>query len=233
MKGQAVSDLIDTTEMYLKTVYSLIEEGTPALRARIVERLGQSGPTVSETIARMERDGLVELDGRQIHFTAQGVNRAAHVMRRHRVAERLMNDVLKLDLERIHDEACRWEHVMSDDVVEKIERFLDSPTTDPFGNPIPDAQAHDPAELSGKAAGLLSLTQVMEGLGDGEKVRVKVARLGEVVQDDPEMIAMVTDLGILPGKELVVSAAQVRTDLGELIEFSPHVRHAVFVERVN
>ncbi|WFN90519.1 iron dependent repressor, metal binding and dimerization domain protein [Arcanobacterium wilhelmae] len=228
-----MSDLIDTTEMYLKTVYSLIEEGTPALRARIVERLGQSGPTVSETIARMERDGLVELDGRQIHFTAQGVNRAAHVMRRHRVAERLMNDVLKLDLERIHDEACRWEHVMSDDVVEKIERFLDSPTTDPFGNPIPDAQAHDPAELSGKAAGLLSLTQVMEGLGDGEKVRVKVARLGEVVQDDPEMIAMVTDLGILPGKELVVSAAQVRTDLGELIEFSPHVRHAVFVERVN
>ncbi|MDP9801167.1 DtxR family Mn-dependent transcriptional regulator [Arcanobacterium wilhelmae] len=228
-----MSDLIDTTEMYLKTVYSLIEEGTPALRARIVERLGQSGPTVSETIARMERDGLVELDGRQIHFTAQGLNRAAHVMRRHRVAERLMNDVLKLDLERIHDEACRWEHVMSDDVVEKIERFLDSPTTDPFGNPIPDAQAHDPAELSGKAAGLLSLTQVMEGLGDGEKVRVKVARLGEVVQDDPEMIAMVTDLGILPGKELVVSAAQVRTDLGELIEFSPHVRHAVIVERVN
>lgn len=225
-----MSDLIDTTEMYLKTVYSLMEEGTPALRARIVERLGQSGPTVSETVGRMERDGLVELDGRQIHFTPEGLRRAAHVVRRHRVAERLMSDVLKLDLGRIHDEACRWEHVMSDDVVEKIEQFLNSPTTDPFGNPIPDEKAHDPKELSGKVAGLQSLAAVMESLEPGQKVKVKVARLAEVVQDDAEMISMIAALGILPGKELTVSADQVRTDLGELIEFSPHVRHAVFLE---
>ncbi|MGV9183348.1 metal-dependent transcriptional regulator [Arcanobacterium canis] len=227
-----MSDLIDTTEMYLKTVYSLMEEGTPALRARIVERLGQSGPTVSETIGRMERDGLVELDGRQIHFTPEGLRRATRVVRRHRVAERLMNDVLELDLSRIHDEACRWEHVMSDDVVEKIEQFLHSPTTDPFGNPIPDEKAHDPQELSGKVAGLQNLAALMESLEPGQKAKVKIARLAEVVQDDAEMISMIADLGILPGKELTVSADQVRTDLGELIEFSPHVRHAVFVKPV-
>lgn len=109
-----MTDLIDTTEMYLKTIYELVEEGIPPLRARIAERLGHSGPTVSQTVARMERDGLVVLSGdRHLELTPQGMARATRVMRKHRLAERLLTDVIGLDWPHVHEEACRWEHVMS------------------------------------------------------------------------------------------------------------------------
>lgn len=131
-------DLIDTTEMYLKTVYELEEDGIPPLRARIVERLGQSGPTVSETVARLERDGLLRMGaGRQIQFTDEGFRRAEAVMRRHRLAERLLIDVIGLEWVNVHEEACRWEHVVSDSVADKIQALLKNPELDPFGNPIP------------------------------------------------------------------------------------------------
>ncbi|MDF2808805.1 MAG: dihydrofolate reductase, partial [Cellulosimicrobium sp.] len=107
-----MTDLIDTTEMYLKSIYELQEEGIPPLRARIAERLGHSGPTVSQTVARMERDGLVVVGGdRQLELTPLGQQTAVRVMRKHRLAERLLTDVIKLDWEQVHTEACRWEHV--------------------------------------------------------------------------------------------------------------------------
>src|SRR5881628_2620670 len=112
-----VSDLIDTTEMYLRTIYELEEEGIVPLRARIAERLGQSGPTVSQTVARMERDGLLSVSGdRHLELTDLGREKATRVMRKHRLAERLLLDVIGLEWEFVHDEACRWEHVMSDRV---------------------------------------------------------------------------------------------------------------------
>ena len=90
-----MSDLVDTTEMYLKTVYEMLEDGVPPLRARIVERLDHSGPTVSQTVARMERDGLLYLaDNRRIEFTEQGVELAREVVRKHRLAERLFLDLI-------------------------------------------------------------------------------------------------------------------------------------------
>ena len=112
-----MSDLIDTTEMYLRTLYELEEEGVAPMRARIAERLGQSGPTVSQTVARMERDGLLVVrDDRQVDLTDAGRELATRVMRRHRVAECMLVDILGMDPADVHAEACRWEHVMSDEI---------------------------------------------------------------------------------------------------------------------
>src|SRR6201996_5090932 len=123
--------------MYLRTIFELEEEGIVPLRARIAERLSQSGPTVSQTIARMERDGLVKVEGdRHLEFTAEGRSRAIHVMRKHRLAERLLNDVSGLDWAYVHDEACRWEHVMSEQVERRLLDMLGNPTESPYGNPI-------------------------------------------------------------------------------------------------
>ncbi|HET8588905.1 MAG TPA: metal-dependent transcriptional regulator, partial [Nakamurella sp.] len=123
-----MNDLIDTTEMYLRTIFELEEEGIVPLRARIAERLGQSGPTVSQTVARMERDGLLVLSGdRHLQLTDQGRERATAVMRKHRLAERLLLDVIGLDWQDVHVEACRWEHVMSEQVEQRLVELLGRP----------------------------------------------------------------------------------------------------------
>src|SRR5438270_587074 len=133
-----MNDLVDTTEMYLRTIYDLEEEGVVPLRARIAERLEQSGPTVSQTVARMERDGLLLVAGdRHLELTAKGRNMAVAVMRKHRLAERLLVDIIGLDWQNVHAEACRWEHVMSEDVERRLVEVLNHPTTSPYGNPIP------------------------------------------------------------------------------------------------
>ena len=133
-----MTDLIDTTEMYLRTILELEEEGIPPLRARIVERLEHSGPTVSQTVARMERDGLVHVGAdRRLELTVAGRERAVSVLRKHRLAERLLADVIGLEWELVHEEACRWEHVMSEDVERRLLEVLGNPTTSPYGNPIP------------------------------------------------------------------------------------------------
>src|SRR2546423_11132999 len=109
------SDLIDTTEMYLRTIYELEEEGVTPLRARIAESLSQSGPTVSQTVARMERDGLVHVESdRHLQLTDKGRHHAISVMRKHRLAERLLQDVIGLELDHRAIEGRRWEHGMSD-----------------------------------------------------------------------------------------------------------------------
>src|SRR6478672_10752913 len=133
-----VSELIDTTEMYLRTVYELEEEGILPLRARIAERLHQSGPTVSQTVARMERDGLVKVEGdRHLDLTDTGRSLAVRVMRKHRLAECLLVNVIGLPWEEVHVEACRWEHVMSEEVERRLVSLLGDPSTCPHGNPIP------------------------------------------------------------------------------------------------
>src|SRR5690606_15116854 len=124
--------------MYLRTILELEEEGVPPLRARISERLNHSGPTVSQTVARMERDGLVVVGAdRSLDLTPVGREKATHVMRKHRLAERLLSDVIGLEWEYVHEEACRWEHVMSEQVERKLLKILGNPTESPYGNPIP------------------------------------------------------------------------------------------------
>ena len=137
-----MNDLVDTTEMYLRTILELEEEDVPALRARIAERLHQSGPTVSQTVARMERDGLLTVEGdRHLQLSDEGRQLATAVMRKHRLAECLLVDVIGLDYADVHEEACRWEHVMSEAVERKLLTLLGNPSVSPFGNPIPGLEA--------------------------------------------------------------------------------------------
>ena len=189
-----MGDLVNTTEMYLKTVYEMLEDGVPPLRARIVERLDHSGPTVSQTVARMERDGLLYLaDNRRIEFTDQGVELAREVVRKHRLAERLLLDLIGLDWVMVHDEACRWEHVMSDAVEMRLLDLLHHPSTDPYGNPIPDG--HDGIEGAGT-----SVSQIVEQYGG--IVATKIVRIGEPIQAEPRMLAFFDEAGIFPGREV-------------------------------
>ena len=201
-----MTDLIDTTEMYLRTILELEEENIVPLRARISERLGHSGPTVSQTVGRMERDGLVVVSGdRHLELTADGRSKATHVMRKHRLAERLLNDVIGLDWEYVHEEACRWEHVMSEQVERRILEMLGHPTESPYGNPIPglDELGDVPAGLF--TTGVINLVQLVEGRA--EPVTGIVRRLGEPAQFDPELLLQLKDAGVIPGSTGTFSAA--------------------------
>src|SRR3984893_5074279 len=130
--------LIDTTEMYLRTIFELEEEGIVPLRARIAERLSQSGPTVSQTVARMERDGLLRVEGdRQLSLPGAGRAVAVGVMRKHRRAECLLVGVIGLPWEEVHIEACRWEHVISEQVERRLVELLAYPVRCRHGNLIP------------------------------------------------------------------------------------------------
>src|SRR5881398_1091049 len=125
-------------EDYLETIYELEESGIPPMRARLVERLGVSAPTVSETVARLEREGLLELDERKLlRLTARGRTAATGVMRRHRLAERLLVDVLHVPWHQVHEEAHRLEHAISETLEPYLVKVLGDPGTCPHGNPIP------------------------------------------------------------------------------------------------
>lgn len=229
-----VSDLIDTTEMYLRTIYELVEEGIVPLRARIAERLHQSGPTVSQTVARMERDGLLTIEGdRHLELTEEGHRLAMRVMRKHRLAERLLTDVIGLEWELVHEEACRWEHVMSETVERRLLELLDHPTESPYGNPIPglaelgqvdiaeDFMADDVEPLS-KAAGSL------EG-------RVLVRRISEEMQKDESLMSAMRRVGALPDKTVTVVSTPAGVLVGsggETAEIVPEAADHIFVKRV-
>ncbi|MGY2873604.1 DtxR family transcriptional regulator, Mn-dependent transcriptional regulator [Marmoricola sp. URHA0025 HA25] len=203
-----MSDLIDTTEMYLRTIYELVEEGIVPLRARIAERLHQSGPTVSQTVARMERDGLLTVEGdRHLELTEQGMHLATRVMRKHRLAERLLVDVIGLDWELVHAEACRWEHVISESVERRLLDLLGHPTESPYGNPIPGltelGQARDGEAFM---SGVAPLSEV----AGPESKSVRVRRISEEMQKDEDLMGVLRRIGAQPGE----SVAVVATDQG-------------------
>ena len=201
-----MTDLIDTTEMYLRTILDLEEENIVPLRARISERLGHSGPTVSQTIARMERGGLVVVSGdRHLELTATGRNKAVHVMRKHRLAERLLSDVIGLEWEFVHDEACRWEHVMSEQVERKILEMLGNPTESPYGNPIPGLEELGHAPAAPFMQGVTSVVAAV--IRSSSPVTAVIRRLGEPVQFDPELLAQLKQSGVMPGNTGVFSAS--------------------------
>ncbi len=179
--------LIDTTEMYLRTVLELEEEGVVPMRARIAESLDQSGPTVSQTVARMERDGLLRVTAdRRLELTDGGRRLATRVMRKHRLAECLLVDVIGLEWERVHAEACRWEHVMSEAVERRLLELLRHPTESPYGNPIPGLEelggTGDAAPRPSPAGTMVSLGAMAPGPAGTSAV---LRRIGEPVQSDP------------------------------------------------
>ena len=193
-----MTDLVDTTEMYLRTILDLEEEAIVPLRARISERLGHSGPTVSQTIARMERDGLVVVSGdRHLELTQRGRTKAVHVLRKHRLAERLLSDVIGLEWEFVHDEACRWEHVMSEQVERRLVDLLGHPTESPYGNPIPSLDDLGVSPSVAFLRGVVSLVAHVQAQPGPTHVRFR--RLGEPVQFDPEQLAELKQAGVMPG----------------------------------
>ncbi|NMN99930.1 metal-dependent transcriptional regulator [Gordonia sp. TBRC 11910] len=227
-----MNDLVDTTEMYLRTIYDLEEEGIVPLRARIAERLEQSGPTVSQTVARMERDGLLHVAGdRQLELTPKGRELAISVMRKHRLAERLLVDVIGLPWDEVHDEACRWEHVMSESVERRLVNVLDNPTTSPYGNPIPGLEllGAEPAAVADSACRVSDLPQ-------GDAVAVVVRRLSEHAQSDPELITNLREAGVVPNARVTVTGSPrsytINTPGHEGLMLSTEMAHSIFVEKV-
>jgi DtxR family Mn-dependent transcriptional regulator len=237
-----MNDLSDTTEMYLRTIYELEEEGVVPLRARIAERLEQSGPTVSQTVARMERDGLVHVAGdRHLELTPGGRAKAVAVMRKHRLAELLLVNVIGLEWEHVHVEACRWEHVMSDAVERKLFTLLGEPSVSPYGNPIPGLETlrnSDGEELAAPTrtptpdeAGLVRLDEFARGGGG----KVEVRRIAEHIQLNEQLMADLKSAGVLPGSDVDVVAIPRFGDAvgvghkGSSAQVDPLVAHAVLV----
>ncbi|WP_067435537.1 metal-dependent transcriptional regulator [Nocardioides jensenii] len=228
-----MSDLIDTTEMYLRTIYELVEEGIVPLRARIAERLHQSGPTVSQTVARMERDGLLTVEGdRHLELTDEGLRLATRVMRKHRLAERLLTDVIGLDWELVHAEACRWEHVMSETVERRLVELLDHPTESPYGNPIPGLHELGESDLGENfMQGVESLSTV----AGPEESRVHIRRISEEMQKDEDLMGALRRVGAVPDKTVVVVATAEGVLIGsggESAEIIPEAADHIFVKRL-
>jgi len=216
-------DLIDTIEMYLRTIFELEEEGAVPLRARIAERLGQSVPTVSQTVSRMERDGLVTVEGdRRLELTTEGRAVATRVMRKHRLAECLLVDVIGLEWELVHEEACRWEHVMSETVERRLLEVLGHPSESPYGNPIPGL-----AEL-GEGGGAVEFRTGLVPLNtvSADTDSVVVRRIGEPIQSDTALMSRLRRAGVRPnvpvpiarqGRQVLIGRDTDATELDDAV----------------
>jgi len=174
-------------EEYLETMLSLSEEGVPVIQARIAERLGRSAPSVSEMLDRLREDGYVVRDGRRLSLTESGQALAEKVVRKHRLAERLLVDVIGLEWHKVHTEAGRWEHVISDDVEARLVELLGDPATCPHGNPIPGSHSQAP---SGPVRRLAEVEA-------GELVRL--FRISEEVEANLGSLTLLDEGGFIPG----------------------------------
>ena len=188
-----MAELHDTTEEYLETILELEEEGIAPLRARLVERLGLSAPAVSQTVGKLEDDGYLTVgDDRVIALTRSGRELAVSVVRKHRLAERLLRDVIGLEWWKIHREACRWEHVISDDVEARLVDLLDDPGTCPHGNPIPGSTNRPDQSAA------VVLHEAPEG-------PVRVVRISEELETDDDALLLMERCGFIPGRDAEIT----------------------------
>jgi DtxR family Mn-dependent transcriptional regulator len=174
-------------EEYLETMLGLAEEGVPVIQARIAERLGRSAPSVSEMLERLIEDGYVTREGRRLSLTDSGRALAEKVVRKHRLAERLLVDVIGLEWHKVHREAGRWEHVISDDVEARLVELLGDPATCPHGNPIPGSHSAAPTVA----------TRPLADVGVGERVRL--LRISEEVELNLGSLTLLDEGGFTPG----------------------------------
>jgi DtxR family Mn-dependent transcriptional regulator len=210
-------------EEYLEAIWELEEEGTQVIQARLAEHLGHSAPTVSETVRRLRSDGYIDGEGRILHLTKTGRRRAESVVRKHRLAERFLLDVIGIPWHKTHIEACRWEHVMSDEVEQRLIAILENPTTCAHGNPIPG--------MSGTKRNLHALADTEPG------DRVRLERVTEQVEVDTEALIYLDTHGFIPGVRAQVRAkapdGTLTLDLDEgTIALGPALASQLFVERV-
>jgi len=187
-----MAEMHDTTEEYLESILAIEEEGVVPMRARLVERLGLSAAAVSETVGRLSDHGYVELHGdRSLHLTDKGRRLATTVVRRHRLAERLLVDVIGLEWEKVHREADRWEHAISADVEEKLVELLGDPATCPHGNPIPGSKHKT------NAGPTVALARAVPG-------PITVQRVNEKLETDDDGITLLATARMTPGSAATV-----------------------------
>ena len=193
-------------EEYLEAIHELEEEGTQVIQARLAERVGHSAPAVSETIRRLKTEGYLTVEDRAVRLTPAGRERAESVVRKHRLAERLLTDIIGLPWHKAHVEACRWEHVISDEVETRLVVLLGNPQTCPHGNPIP-----------GSGVGSRGKLVALSSLHGGEHVRLE--RVTEQVEIDLEALAYLSEAGFIPGSDARVTGrgpdGTLTLDVGE------------------
>jgi DtxR family Mn-dependent transcriptional regulator len=180
-------------EEYCEAIFELREDDVDVIQARIAERLMVSRPAVSEMVKRLEHDGLLRHDKNRIHLTDAGMRLAERVVRRHRLAERFLTDMLGLSWADAHQEAGKWEHVISTPVEQAIDRLLGAPTTCPHGNPIPGADYTAPDTVT--------LDKVDVGGG------FTVSRIPEELEFAPGMLEFLEQADVLPGRAGTVTAS--------------------------
>jgi len=180
-------------EEYCETIYELHEDDVDVIQARVADRLMVSRPAVSEMIKRLEVEGLVAIDHNAISLTKDGKRLAERVVRRHRLAERFLTDMLGLSWADAHKEAGKWEHVISEAVEQAIVRVLGDPTTCPHGNPIPGAGYVAPASVP--------LSEVLVG-GD-----FTVSRIPEELEFAPGLLEFLEEADVVPGRAGKLTAA--------------------------
>lgn len=195
-------------EQYLEAIFNLEEEGNQIIQARLAERVGHAAPTVSEMVHRLREAGYIQVAGRSLTLTDSGRQLATSVIRKHRLAERLLTDVIGLPWHKVHAEADRWEHVISDDVEERLVEVLGNPSTCPHGNHIPGSGVPPVASTA--------LAEARVGQ------RVRLVRVTELVEFDLEALTYLDDNGFIPGREATVSlkapdgALVLETAVGQL-----------------
>ena len=178
-------------EEYCETIFELEEDDVAVIQARMAERLQVSRPAVSEMIKRLELEGLITTDG-AIRLTPSGQGLAQRVVRRHRLAERFLTDLLGLSWAEAHHEAGRWEHVISENVEAALDRVLGNPTTCPHGNPIPGSSYLAPA--------MIPLADVAVGSP------FTITRIPEELEFTPGLLDFLEESSILPGHAGVLSS---------------------------
>jgi len=189
-------------------MFEMREENAEIIQVRLAERLGVSRASVSEMVKRMEAEGLVRNDDATLALTAAGEMLAQRVVRRHRLAERFLTDVLGLEWGRAHHEACKWEHIISDDVEAALAKVLGNPDTCPHGNPIPGAKH--------AAANLTPLGTVEIG------GNFTVQRIPEILEEKDGLLDYLQRHDIVPGRRGTVlertsgGRARVRIDAPSL-----------------
>lgn len=224
-------ELTATVEEYLETIYNMTAENEVVIGARLAQKFRVSPPTVTETLKRLVRDGYIEMDQkRQVTLTDTGYTAAEAVLRRHRLTERFLVDMLGMEWHQVHEEACRLEHRISGAVEQRVLASLNFPTTCPHGNPIPGEVPNARTYLHDQGA--IRLSSVSKG------ERVKILCISEVVEDEEALIHYLHDKGLTPGTELTVDTLPTpETDcellVGELaVRINQSVPTKIWVTRV-
>ncbi len=186
-----------TVEEYLETIYNMSMEGEVVIGARLAERFRVAAPTVTEMLKRLVRNGYVEMDNkRHVMLTEAGNEAAEAVLRRHRLTERFLVDMLGMQWHEVHEEACRLEHFISGAVEARVIANLHNPLTCPHGNPIPGSVPNARNYLKDHHA--VRLSTISEGM------QATILCISEVVEDEEALIRYLHDKRLTPGTQLTV-----------------------------